>query len=512
MAAVSLDKINKTALAERKTHKKISMIMNIMLAVATVLTWMVDNDGLRALGIFLFCVGIGIGVIASVSVFREMTNSQLCDVKLSLPMSNKERYLSRLLTLGYIHIFPMLIYGFFAAGGIYITENYMSDSMSGMGGVNFTEVAAMYLMMASFTFFTDVITVLCTTCCGALAESVYFSIIALGCLSVTPGVMYYRIAESFAGLGEIPKFIRYWTFSVFMAAADGVGAEEALIPSVISILISFAVFWAVYFIYRRRDASTVGDPIAVRTFFEVIMALGVFMIYSVFICTNEMKIGVILTAIIYVIINIIVIRAKINIKQILKWLLKLAATSAAFMVIVVAGFLTDGFGAYNYLPVGDLGKDRVYINSDCDYDDDTETYHHSDSYNADGEYGELTNEQIRDAVKTVRSYGVTDKTSERFFALVGGYAPYKDGTSDDDMAYTQIAIYKRVKDPYYEDYNTVVLHQSIDIRMSDVEALYNELESKGLHVDVNRDSWLNDNAVYDEYGNILYYDNGEEVY
>ena len=75
MAAVSLDKINKTALAERATHKKISMIMNIMLAVATVLTWMVDNDGLRGLGMFLFCVGVGIGIIASVSVFREMTNS-----------------------------------------------------------------------------------------------------------------------------------------------------------------------------------------------------------------------------------------------------------------------------------------------------------------------------------------------------------------------------------------------------------------------------------------------------
>ncbi len=283
MATMSLNKINRTALAEVRTHKKILMIMNIMLAAATLLLWMVENEGLMLLGMFLFCVGGAIGIIASVSVFREMTNSQLCDVKLSLPMSNLERYFSRLLTLAYIHIFPMMGYGFFGLAGMYIA-NGLSEGFLDL--ISISDVVAIYMIAVGITLFIDSVTVFCTTCCGALAESVYFSIIAMGCISVAPGVMYYQIANAFGGMSDVPEFIKYWTFSAVLAAEDANSPSDMILPQIISILISCALFAVAYLTFKRRDASSVGDPIAVKLFYEIIMVLGVFTVYSAFICSS----------------------------------------------------------------------------------------------------------------------------------------------------------------------------------------------------------------------------------
>ena len=310
MAALNLSKINRTALAERKTHKKISMIMIIMLAVASVLCWMADSEGLQILGLFLYCVGMGVGIIAGVSVFREMTNSQLGDVKLSLPLSNAERFLSRLLTLAYVHVIPMLVFGFIGALGLFLNDGVISDE----------EVWQALTLMVAYTFFIDSVTVFCTCCCGALAESIYFSVIAIGCLSVVPAAICYRIAQGFAGMGDYPDFIKYWTLSSAFALNDCVNKADYYVPQIISILLSCLAFFAAYLIFSRRDARSIGDPIAVRPFFEAIMLIGVFTVYSAFICTSSFNIGVIITAVIYITINIIVLILISTIPALTTWL------------------------------------------------------------------------------------------------------------------------------------------------------------------------------------------------
>lgn len=500
MATMSLNKINRTALAEVRTHKKILMIMNIMLAAATLLLWMVENEGLMVLGMFLFCVGGAIGIIASVSVFREMTNSQLCDVKLSLPMSNLERYFSRLLTLAYIHIFPMMVYGLIGLGGMYISEilsdeRYISD-------ISATDFVAIYLIAVGITLFIDSVTVFCTTCCGALAESVYFSIIAMGCISIAPGVMYYQIANAFGGMSDVPEFIKYWTFSAVLAAEDANSPSDMILPQIISILISCALFAAAYLTFKRRDASSVGDPIAVKLFYEIIMVLGVFTVYSAFICSSAMKAGVILTAIIYLVINIIVIRAKINPKRIAFWLLKLAATSAVFMAIVVAGFLTDGFGIYDYMPIRSMANNDIRIYSYVS-DDVRGT-----DYEVQTDFGELSDEQMREVIKICRKYGYTAKTADRFFGLVSGdaYGRIMDGDTD-SPCFSSLNIesckeYKRKEDGSEYTLERTTFDQQLLMRNEDIEQLFAELKERGIPVKTSYTDFTDyntyDDGVYEE--------------
>ncbi len=497
MASLSLSKINKTALAERRTHKKISMIMNIMLAVAALLLWMVGSNGLQILGMFLFSVGLGIGVIASVSVFRELTNSQLCDVKMSLPMSNLERYLSRLLTLCYIHVFPLMAYGIVGLGGMYFFDKLSDGAIL---DTTFVDLLTAYLVMLALTLFVDGITVFCTTCCGALAESVYFSIIAMGCLSVAPGVMYYRIADAFGGMSNVPEFIKFWTFSAVLAAEDS-SNWEIIYHQLISILISVLLFAVTYLIFKRRDASSVGDPIAFKLFFELIMALGVFTVYSAFICTSEMKIGVILTTVIYLVINIIVIRAKISIKRVAVWLLKLAATSAVFMAIVFAGFMTDGFGIYNYMPIRSMNGNSIEIQCTLSGEDKS-TYYSTYNGIGDGVNEDLSDEQIREALRIVRKYGITDKTSDRFFGKVSGN---DDWGSSYDYCYVNVEIYKHVKKTakeygaYVSDHQ--ILDQSIIVKSTDLDQMYDDIEAAGIEVNREVNNWTD---YSDDYGEVVY--------
>ncbi|MCR5142415.1 MAG: hypothetical protein K6C68_07805 [Ruminococcus sp.] len=500
MATMSLNKINRTALAEVRTHKKILMIMNIMLAAATLLLWMVDNEGLMVLGMFLFCVGGAIGIIASVNVFREMTNSQLCDVKLSLPMSNLERYFSRLLTLAYIHIFPMMGYGFLGLAGMYISNGFSEGFLD---NIRIPDVVAIYMIALGITLFIDSVTVFCTTCCGALAESVYFSIIAMGCISVAPGVMYYQIANAFGGMSDVPEFIKYWTFSAVLAAEDANSPSDMILPQIISILISCALFAAAYLTFKRRDASSVGDPIAVKLFYEIIMVLGVFTVYSAFICSSAMKVGVILTAIIYLVINIIVIRAKINPKRIAFWLLKLAATSAVFMAIVFAGFLTDGFGIYDYMPIRSMANNDIRIYTYV-LDDVRGTV----DYEVQTDFGELSDEQMREVIKICRKYGYTAKTADRFFGLVSGdaYGRVRDGDTD-SSSFNMVKVesckqYKRMEDGSEYTLERTTLDQHILMSNEDVEQLFAELKELGIPVNISYTDYNDydnyDDGVYEE--------------
>ena len=475
-----------------------------MLAVAALLTWIQDNDGLVALGFFLFCVGIGMGLIAVVSIFRELTNSQLCDVKMSMPMSSKERFLSRLLTLGYVQIFPMLVYGLFGALGMFIMWVLADSPSYPMYGL-FTgkEIFQLYVIMVSLVVFVDVVTIFCTCCCGALAESVYFSVIALGCTSILPGVLYTRLVSGMAGSENgLPEFIKYWTLSTGLSV-DSDTLWEFMLCNIVSIVLSCLLLIDAYLIFRKRDARSVGDPIAMPWFFEAILLIGVFMVYSVFICTSALLIGLIITAVIYVVINIIVIRGKITFKRIMGWVLKLAATTALFLAITVAAFLTDGFGAYTGMPIRKLDNNKLFISSYHYYDGGTaEPY--SVDYDANMDYNEFTDEQYRDAIKTVRSYGIRDKSFKRFISLISDSAWVNE--SDDwlkDTTEVQINLtrVKHVKSKnkngkvVVEDYDVGMIYQTIYVHDSDLEELFNELESKG--ISVHRNVYYPE--VYDEY-------------
>jgi len=145
-----------------------------------------------------------------------------------------------------------------------------------------------------------------------------------------------------------------------------------------------------------------------------------------------------------------------------------------FFGVVVAGFLTDGFGAYNHLPVRKMNNCSVQI--------DSSFYMTNDSLKEkNGEaHGDYTDAEIRDMIKIARKYGKRDKTFDRFKSIVfddnsGSYSYYNyvEG-GENKYAFLSINVYKD-----YKDYTRNILSQSICIERDDVDALFNELADKG---------------------------------
>lgn len=107
----------------------------------------------------------------------------------------------------------------------------------------------------------------------------------------------------------------------------------------------FACCYATVVAYlKKRDARSVGTPIYSRVFFEIIMLLGCFTVFSFFSYSSTTIWGYVLAGVAFVIINIIVCRAKINALSFLKWAGKFLAIAAFSLGIMVVSVKTGGFG------------------------------------------------------------------------------------------------------------------------------------------------------------------------
>lgn len=74
------------------------------------------------------------------------------------------------------------------------------------------------------------------------------------------------------------------------------------------------------------------------------MTLGVFTVFMFFLMSFSALWGFLIAAIAFIIINIIVSRAKINVLSFVKWGGKYLITTAVFLVVVIAATRTGGFG------------------------------------------------------------------------------------------------------------------------------------------------------------------------
>lgn len=469
MAAESLQKINKAAFAEIRMHKKIALIILILLTVGMVccLTGDInhmassnsfDGSGLIVFGGVLIGIGAGMGFFAVICLFRDMYNSQTCDVQHSLPMSAVERYFSKLLALLYIHIIPLAV-----SGGISLlmTEAAVRTETPGF-------MMTLFAALIAIALFIDSVTLFCTCCCGALAESIYFSIICIGCFSLFPMFMWLRLVDEVLGIeigGDIPVLLRVWTLSGLITEPEKPGLLW------INCLISLALIFAVLFIYKKRDARSTGDPIAMPLFYEFIMVLGVFSIYSLAMYTSAMIYAIIFAMVVYLVIRIVVSRVKLGVKNVLVWLVKFAATSVAFTVIVGVLDITNCFGIVNRMPLSNLdGKfasvDLYYeeytYNPEYDFDDYEYIDYEYATYDRDISYAmkekpesKLTDAQARQLIDIVNKYAEREgKTFDGFLTrfVSNNYHNYLER----DDHFLQTLSIDEPKVAYYDEYGNPV--------------------------------------------------------
>lgn len=357
---ISFRKIARAAAAEVRVHKKIAIITYVLYGVALLL--FLFNSDIYQIGsmyetahyrtfmpslwgcVFAF-LGAVVGYFAALNVFRDMSSQQLCDIALALPIKASERFLAKLLCLFYIQIAPLLL-STLVGNGVTIMRIFGDGSFMEKAFDTFFYVVLCYL---AGSLFVMAIAVLCACCCGAFAESAYFSLILMFIINVLPASFVFIVLRNCSGFGM------YWNGTGNNLGYLGllfllVGTDDLIPHCTVSCVLSLAVMLLSGLIFKKRDGRTVGTPIASRVFFEILMFLGCATVYSCFATSTIARGGILIAAVAYLIINVIVSRAKIGIRSFLKWIGKYLATAAVITGILIAAAKTGGFGYISLRP------------------------------------------------------------------------------------------------------------------------------------------------------------------
>ena len=368
---ITFKKIARAAAAEVRVHKKLAIITFVLYGVAFLLfafngyvfgrpEKVIPGD-FDTYGSFqpsdwgtAFAIG---GVIVSfftaLNVFRDSNNQQLCDVAMALPIKAVERFFSKLLCLFYIQTAPLIVS---VLGGNAIAV--LDGSIRFDGYLRPETTTTLFLTavgLLAMSMYTMSIVTLCACCCGAVAESAYFSVILMFITNILPIGFVHNLMAQTSGFSRYYSFfssnnmgvnVKYWGFLSLIGNEE----ERILFQCGISCLISLVVMFSAIFIFKKRDARTVGKPIASRVFFEIIMAAGCVTVFTLGAMNDSAMWCVLIAAVAYVIVNIIVTRAKISFKSFLIWSGKFLATLAAFAVLMVVMVKTGAFGFYKTRP------------------------------------------------------------------------------------------------------------------------------------------------------------------
>jgi hypothetical protein len=136
-----------------------------------------------------------------------------------------------------------------------------------------------------------------------------------------------------------------------MDSQSKAGGKAFIIGGIISCLISLLLIAVTFLIYKKREARTVGKPIVYKLFFELFLFLGLSTVFTMAMFSHDfVMIGLVAALVIYIIIRVVVSRAKVKPLDVIGWILKYAVSLAVFVCIIGAAYLTDGFGYANYLP------------------------------------------------------------------------------------------------------------------------------------------------------------------
>lgn len=492
MAQKYLEKINKASTAEYRNRRKIRLMI-LIITVAAALFEVTDfsvesykeyNSSNNLLfphyegffGIFLMFVAAAFGAFAVYGVFSDLTNKQTADVQLSLPMSAKDRYYSKLLAVAKLHIIPLVCAGLF----VLIIGCVRGHEVLGETLLYLLRVHCVILAEA---LFVDSVCIFCMCCCGAKAEGVYTSMITGFCVSVTPYLLYNYVIDHFScvSIGEDMSDRILAIFGAMVAMCvpgeSVFSAGESWIYLLINIALSCLLIFASFFIYRKRDGRQVGRPMVYDLFMELFMFVGLLTLFTMFSYISSWGIGLTIALIIYLVIRIVAARAKITPKLFVVWLLKFGASFAVFVAIMAAGYFTGGFGHYklrNDKIKYDTSRMQIHTTLDDGYSVENRLF--EKSYYID----ENTDPDGRSAGNISRAEA--DEKLHQINALLDKYYTLENRNFDDfmDMMFRQNIF-------YYDDDDDSTSEGSVEVYISvsdvnDLKYSYSDVRSNNFEV------------------------------
>ncbi|MBD5138967.1 MAG: ABC transporter permease [Ruminococcus sp.] len=322
-----------------------------------------------------------LGIFPAVDSFSCLHNKSVVDMKLSLPMTAKQRFFSNYLSGLFTYIAPFLGaqivslllmgYGFiFMEGrtfydtyydqdGELVKNPYVCDIFSQAAPVLFKLILCGILAM--LMLYT--VTVLITVCCGSKFESIAYTILINGLIPLTVVCVAFSIFDNLYGIDPTTpmyKIISYTSVTgAIFVAFDWVAGEEILYGSeewlnygawaLVYLLIIAAIGALAFFLYRKRRAEQVSKPFVFKLAYYITITCAMFCLVSLLIVdsTSGLIPAIIITAIVYMIFEVVTNR---GFKRFWLSIIKYAVTFLAAFGLIAAGSSTDGFGAVSRIP------------------------------------------------------------------------------------------------------------------------------------------------------------------
>lgn len=342
-----------------------------------------DLDIYAVIAVFTTGMGAAAGLICALSVFSYLYKKTDVDMRMGLPMSTSQRFVSDFLSGLFIYIVP------FAAAQI-ITWILMLIGHLGFDGKafytysgdNHAEIvsswtcdlfstAAPYLwrgiiggILLMIMFYT--VTVFVASLCGNIFESIGYNIL----LNVLVPLVAYMIINAVMTNADGVSIDRYAYKAISLCGPFGGVAGLVLSLNDIYyednnrifaayytypqwcglfLLITVLLGAGTYLIYRRRRAEDTGKPVVFGVFYHVILTLSMFCICYAFLVDDGSEIVpmLIITAVVYLVFHVVRNRGFGHIlKGIAAYVITIVVAAGTFLLIEK----TEGFGIGTYVP------------------------------------------------------------------------------------------------------------------------------------------------------------------
>ncbi len=377
-----------------KDNKKLSVIFTVlhMIAAPAVMlaliisiyssNWYYDIEGIEIIAVIATALAGFLGIFPAVDSFSCLHDKTVVDMKLSLPMTAAQRFVSNFLSGLFTYITPFLSAQVFSLlfalyGRIFMEgRTFYRISFDELGNEIrtpyvcdvFSEVLPALLkliaggLLAMLMLYT--VTVLITTCCGSKFESIAYTILINALIPLTVLCVTYSIFDDLYGVNPYLTAYRLIMFTstaggVFAAIDWSVGSGDTLLGvsnvagfsygvwAVVYFLIIAALFVFAFFLYRKRRAEQVSKPFVFKLAYYITVTCGVFCIVSLALDELGLPATLILTAVLYLIFEVVTNR---GFKRIWLSIIKYAFTFLGAWAVIVIGVKTEGFGAVYRVP------------------------------------------------------------------------------------------------------------------------------------------------------------------
>ncbi|MDE7301850.1 MAG: hypothetical protein K2N60_00870 [Oscillospiraceae bacterium] len=324
-----------------------------------------------------------LGIFPAVDSFSCLHNKSVVDMKLSLPMTAKQRFFSNYLSGLFTYLAPFLgaqvlsllfmCYGlifmdgrtfeqtirYWDDGKWYVKDTvpYVCDEFSEAAPVLLKLIlCGVLIMLMLYT-----VTVLITVCCGSKFECIAYTLLVNAIIPLTIVCVTLSIFDNLYGITpytEMYKIISCTSVAGgIYAAVDWVSGGDLFYTCginhgvwvVVYLLITAAIGALAFFLYRKRRAEQVSKPFVFKLVYYITITCAMFCMVSLLGTAAELGLipVIIITAIVYMIFEVVANR---GFKRFWLSIIKYAVTFLAAFGVILIGNKTGGFGAVSRVP------------------------------------------------------------------------------------------------------------------------------------------------------------------